>query len=71
MWNEGTVQVHMDPPLIPLIKGNNDDKSDKYYVKITLCRDTTSESHTSMNKHWPCFITAIRRSSGCSSGIST
>ena len=41
-WNAGTVQVHVDTPMIPLIKSNNDNKSDKYFVNIKLCRDTTS-----------------------------
>ena len=34
----------MDPPPIPLIRINNDDKSYKDFVKIELCRDTTSEN---------------------------
>ena len=42
-WNWGTVQVHVEPPLIPLIKSKNNDKLDKYCVKIKLCRDLTSE----------------------------
>ena len=33
-WNTGTVQVHVEPPPIPLIKSNNDDKSDKYFIKF-------------------------------------
>ena len=27
-WNTGTVQVHVEPPSIPLIKIKNNDKSD-------------------------------------------
>ena len=34
----------MDPPPITLIRINNDDKYYKYFVKIELCRDTTSEN---------------------------
>ena len=30
--NVGTVQVHVDPPPIPLTKSKNDEKLDKYYV---------------------------------------
>ena len=41
MWNAGTVQVHVDPPPIPLIKSKNDDKSDKDFVKIKFCKDPT------------------------------
>ena len=41
--NTGTVQVHVEPPPIPMIKGNNDDKLDKYLVKIKLRRDPISE----------------------------
>ena len=37
-WNAGTVKVHVDPPPIPLIKVKNDDKPDKYFVKIKLRR---------------------------------
>ena len=43
-WNKKTVQVHVDPPTILFIKSNNDDKSDKYFVKNRLCRDPTSEN---------------------------
>ena len=42
-WNMGTVQVHVDPTPIPLIKINNKEKSDKYFVNIQFCRDPTSE----------------------------
>ena len=42
-WNAGTVQVYLESPPIPLIKNNNDDKSDKYFDKIKFCRDTTPE----------------------------
>ena len=34
-------QVHVIPPPIPLIKEKNDDKSDKYFMKLKLCRDST------------------------------
>ena len=30
------------PPPIPLINGKNDEKPDKYYVKIKLRKETTS-----------------------------
>ena len=42
-WNWGTVQVHVEPPLIPLIKINNDEKLDKDFVKIELRGDINSE----------------------------
>ena len=42
-WNLGTVQVHEDPPPIPLIKINNDEKLDKGCVKIKLLREPESE----------------------------
>ena len=38
----GVVQMHVDPPLTPLIKINLDDNSDKYFIKLKLCRDLTS-----------------------------
>ena len=41
--NTDTLQVHVDQPPIPLIKINNDDKLDKYSVKIKLRRDPMSE----------------------------
>ena len=42
-WNVETVQVHVEPPPIPLIISKNDDKPDTYCVKIKLCRDRMSE----------------------------
>ena len=38
-WNQGTEQLHVDPPLILLIKSKNDEISDKGCVKIRLLRD--------------------------------
>ena len=35
-------QVHVEPPLIPLIKGAYNDKSDKHIIKTKLRRDPTS-----------------------------
>ena len=43
-WNMGVVRLHMDKPPISLIKSKHDDKLDKYFVKIKLRRDTTSEN---------------------------
>ena len=40
--NTETVKVHLEQPPIPLIKSKNDEKSDKYFVKIKLRMDTTS-----------------------------
>ena len=42
-WNLGTVQVQLEPPLIPPIKINNNDKWDKDIVKMKLYSDPTSE----------------------------
>ena len=42
--NLGIVQVHVEPPPIPLIKSKNDEKSDKYCAEIKLRRDPTSEN---------------------------
>ena len=38
IWSAGAVQIHVKPPLIPLIKINNDKKAVKYCMKIKLCR---------------------------------
>ena len=35
-WNGGREQFHVDPPPTLLIKSNNDDKLDKYCVKIKI-----------------------------------
>ena len=43
MCNGVTVQVHVYTPLIPMIKSNNYDKSDKYFVKIKFHWDPTPE----------------------------
>ena len=42
-WNQNAVQVHVEPPPIPLNKIKNDDIKDKYCVKIELRRDPTSQ----------------------------
>ena len=41
--NVGTLQLHVESPPITLIKSKNDEKSDKDYVDIKLCRYPTSE----------------------------
>ena len=42
-WNMGVLEVYIEPPLIPLMKSKQDDKWDKYFVKMKLCRDPKSE----------------------------
>ena len=42
-WNSGKVQVHLDSIPITLIESKNDEKLDKYCVKIKLRRYTTSQ----------------------------
>ena len=37
-WNSGTNTAHVEPPPTPLIKEACNGKSDKYFVKIKLCR---------------------------------
>ena len=44
IWNQGAVQMLVEPPPIPLISGNNDTKLNKYSVKIKLHKDPTSEN---------------------------
>ena len=41
-WMSRITQPHVEPPPIPLIKEKHDGKSDKYFVKLKLCRDLTS-----------------------------
>ena len=43
-WNLGMAQVHVEPPTIPLIKVKYDGKSEKYFVQLKFCRDTTSST---------------------------
>ena len=50
----GVVQLHMDPPPIPLIKIKHDDKLEKDFVKIKLHRDLTSENSDLYEFKWPC-----------------
>ena len=64
--NTGTIQVHMDPPPIPLIKSNNDDKSDKDSIKIKLRRDPMSENLDLYELKMAFLITSSLRSSCCS-----
>ena len=35
--------MHVEPPPVPLIKGKNNDKSDKYFVKFKFRRNPTSK----------------------------
>ena len=42
-WNQGAVHVHVEPPLITLIKRKNNEKSDEDCLKIKLRRDPTSK----------------------------
>ena len=41
-WNVGMVYQHVEPPLTPLIKINNNDKLDKGFVKLKLRNYPTS-----------------------------
>ena len=43
-WSIDVVQIHVYRPPIPLIKSNNDIKSENYCVKIKFCRDPTFEN---------------------------
>ena len=69
-WNTRTVQVYMEPPLIPLMKKKNNEKLGKYCVKIKFRSDPISQHFDLYESQWTCLITAISRSSCCSSGIS-
>ena len=44
IWRTTAIQIHMDPPLILLIKINYDTKAEKDCVKIKLCKDPTLEN---------------------------
>ena len=41
-WNIRSIQVHLELPLITLIKSNNDKKLDKGYVEIKFHGDPAS-----------------------------
>ena len=41
-WMTGMSQPHVEPPQIPLMKENQDGKSDKDFVKLKLRRNPTS-----------------------------
>ena len=42
-WNSGVVNLHVEPPPIPLIKRKHNDNLEKDVVNIKLCRYPTSE----------------------------
>ena len=42
--NQGKVQVHVYPPPMPLIKGKNNEKMDKGFVKTKLNRYPMSKN---------------------------
>ena len=48
-WIISAVKIHVEPPPIPLIKTNNDLKTESDYVRIKLCRNPTSEKSTCMS----------------------
>ena len=39
--DDGMTHPQTNPPPIPLIQETHDGKSDKYFVKIKMCRDPT------------------------------
>ena len=41
-WLWGDIQVHIETPLVPLIKCEINTKSEKYYVRIKLCSNSIS-----------------------------
>ena len=43
-WNSEMTQAHVEHPTTPLIKIKHGDKSYKDFVKLKLCRDTTSDT---------------------------
>ena len=43
-WNSGTNPAHVEPPPITLVKETYNVKSDEYFIKLKVCRDTTSST---------------------------
>ena len=43
IWNLSMKQSYVEPPTIPPIKSKQENKSDKYFVKIKLSKDMTSD----------------------------
>ena len=66
IWRTGAVQIHMEPHPIPVIKSNNDKKSENDSIKIKLRRYDTSEKLDMYKLKWPC-LTAENQRSSCSS----
>ena len=69
--NRGTGQLHVNPAPIPLIKNKNNEKLDKYCVKIKFYRDPTLQKSDLYELKWPSLITASWRGYCYSSVIST
>ena len=44
IWNFGMKQAYVQPPTTPPIKSKQDNKSDKYFVKLNLSRDMASDT---------------------------
>ena len=42
-WNATVIKQNAEPPPNPIIKIKHNDKSEKDFLKLTLCRDPTSE----------------------------
>ena len=44
VWISGSVHIHVDNPSITPVKSKLDEKSEKYYVRVVLCRNSTLEN---------------------------
>ena len=64
VWSRGAVQMHLDPPQIPLIKIKNNPKLYKDSVEIKLCKILRKKSWIFNSLKSPC-LTMSRRSSSC------
>ena len=58
--------MHVDPPLIPLIKSKNDERWDEDSLKLNFLEIIYQQSRIFINIELPYLITVSRRSSCCS-----
>ena len=68
-WNQGAVQVQVDPPPMLLIRSKNNEKSDKDCVKIKLHWYPMSKTFYLYEFKCTCLTTDIRMSSWFSSVV--
>ena len=65
IFRTGTVKIHVDPPLIPLLKVRIIQKQKKMVSKLKHLGILCQKNWVYLSLKWPCLITASKNSSCC------